>query len=222
MVEAMSGGQNMKIAGVHLAMAASVLVLIFTGISQAAEDSSGRDLQAKIQYCKTCHGLSGQGFRGSSPMPRLAGQQAEYFENQLRAFVEHRRENRLMFGVAHALSPTLIAGLAKHFGGLNPKPLGGAPKQLVAAGKKIFDEGVPEAGIPQCSACHAPDAKGNGEFPRLAGQLHDYMFRKLVNWSKERGQDPANPDTSALMEPIAHSLTKDQIEAVAAYLSYLE
>jgi cytochrome c553 len=43
-----------------------------------------------------------------------------------------------------------------------------------------------------------------------------------VNWSKERGQDPANPDTSALMEPIAHSLTKDQIEAVAAYLSYLE
>jgi len=155
-------------------------------------------------------------------MPRLAGQQAEYFENQLRAFVEHRRENRLMFGVAHALSPTLIAGLAKHFGGLNPKPLGGAPKQLVAAGKKIFDEGVPEAGIPQCSACHAPDAKGNGEFPRLAGQLHDYMFRKLVNWSRERGQDPANPDTSALMEPIAHSLTKDQIEAVAAYLSYLE
>ena len=222
MVEAMSGGQNMKIAGVRLAMAASVPVLIFAGISQAAEDSSGRDLQAKIQYCKTCHGLSGQGFRGSSPMPRLAGQQTEYFENQLRAFVEHRRENRLMFGVAHALSPTLIAGLAKHFGGLNPKPLGGAPKQLVAAGKKIFDEGVPEVGIPQCSACHAPDAKGNGEFPRLAGQLHDYMFRKLVNWSKERGQDPANPDTSALMEPIAHSLTKDQIEAVAAYLSYLE
>ena len=222
MVEAMSGGQNMKIAGLRLVMAASVLVLIFAGISRAAEDSSGRDLQAKIQYCKTCHGLSGQGFRGSSPMLRLAGQQAEYFENQLRAFVEHRRENRLMFGVAHALSPTLIAGLAKHFGGLNPKPLGGAPKQLVAAGKKIFEEGVPEAGIPQCSACHAPDAKGNGEFPRLAGQLHDYMFRKLVNWSKERGQDPANPDTSALMEPIAHSLTKDQIEAVAAYLSYLE
>jgi len=222
MVEAMSGGQNMKIAGLRLVMAASVLVLIFAGISRAAEDSSGRDLQAKIQYCKTCHGLSGQGFRGSSPMPRLAGQQTEYFENQLRAFVEHRRENRLMFGVAHALSPTLIAGLAKHFGGLNPKPLGGAPKQLVAAGKKIFEEGVPEAGIPQCSACHAPDAKGNGEFPRLAGQLHDYMFRKLVNWSKERGQDPANPDTSALMEPIAHSLTKDQIEAVAAYLSYLE
>jgi cytochrome c553 len=59
-------------------------------------------------------------------------------------------------------------------------------------------------------------------FPRLAGQLPDYIFRKLVNWSKERGQDPKNPDTSAIMEPIAHNLTQPQITAVAAYLSGLE
>ena len=69
---------------------------------------------------------------------------------------------------------------------------------------------------------HTKLAGNGGRSQALAGQLHDYMFRKLVNWSRERGQDPANPDTSALMEPIAHSLTKDQIEAVAAYLSYLE
>jgi cytochrome c553 len=43
-----------------------------------------------------------------------------------------------------------------------------------------------------------------------------------MNWSKERGQDPANPDTSAIMEPIAQGLTEPQIAAVAAYLSYLE
>jgi hypothetical protein len=43
-----------------------------------------------------------------------------------------------------------------------------------------------------------------------------------VNWSKERGQDPKNPDVSAIMEPIAHSLTESQIKAVAAYVSYLE
>ena len=213
----MSEDQIMKTVSMRLALSASALVLIFCGECEAADD-----LQAKIQYCKTCHGLSGQGFRGSTPMPRLAGQQVEYFENQLRAFIEHRRENKFMFGVAHALSPSMIAGLANHFGGLNPKPLGGGPKELAAAGKKIFEEGVPEAGIPQCSACHAPDAKGDGQFPRLAGQLHDYISRKLVNWSKERGQDPNNPDTSALMEPIAHSLTKPQIEAVAAYLSYLD
>ena len=47
-------------------------------------------------------------------------------------------------------------------------------------------------------------------------------MRKLTNWSKERGQDPANPDTSAIMEPIAHGLSAAQVAAVAAYLSYLE
>jgi cytochrome c553 len=56
----------------------------------------------------------------------------------------------------------------------------------------------------------------------LAGQLQDYILNKLVNWSSERGQDPKNPDTSAIMEPIAHGLTKPQIAAVAAYLNYLE
>jgi len=214
-----NGGEDqaMKIATMRLVALASVLLMLFFGSAEAADD-----LQAKLQYCKTCHGLSGQGFRGSSPMPRLAGQQVEYFENQLRAFIEHRRENKFMFGVAHVLSPAMIDNLAKHFNGLNPKPLGGAPRDLIAKGKEIFEEGVPEAGIPQCSACHGPDAKGDGQFPRLAGQLHDYIFKKLVNWSNERGQDPTNPDTSALMEPIAHSLTKPQIEAVAAYLSYIE
>jgi cytochrome c553 len=44
----------------------------------------------------------------------------------------------------------------------------------------------------------------------------------LTNWDKERGQDQANPDNSAIMQPIAHSLSKPQIEAVAAYLSSLE
>jgi cytochrome c553 len=44
----------------------------------------------------------------------------------------------------------------------------------------------------------------------------------LTNWEKEREQDPAKPDTSAIMEPIAHSLPEQQIAAVAAYLSYLE
>jgi cytochrome c553 len=43
-----------------------------------------------------------------------------------------------------------------------------------------------------------------------------------VNWTKERGLDPANPDASAIMEPIAHGLTESQIAAVAAYLNYLE
>ena len=181
-----------------------------------------QEVEAKIAYCKTCHGVSGQGFRGSFPMPRLAGQQPEYLENQLQAFIERRRTNPVMFNVAHVLSPSMLTALGAHFKELNPKPLGGAPKELVAAGKKIYEDGVPSAEVPACASCHGPEAKGADAFPRLAGQLHDYVGKKLLNWSKERGQDPAKPDTSAIMEPIAHNLTEAQIKAVAAYLSYLE
>ena len=183
---------------------------------------SAKDIQAKLAYCEVCHGVSAQGFRGYYPIPRLAGQQPQYLENQLQAFVEHRRTNNIMFNVGHVLSPAMITALVTDFHELNPKPLGGAPKDLIPVGKKIFDEGIPAANVPACSSCHGPDGKGNGPFPRLAGQLNDYTISKLVNWTKERGQNPASPDTSAIMAPIAHSLTKPQIEAVAAYLSYLE
>jgi cytochrome c553 len=214
----------MKLINVWLPLQVAILAMAFAAGARAQDKATGsqQDLQAKLTYCKTCHGLSGQGYRGANPMPRLAGQQTEYLENQLRAFIERRRTNPIMNNVAHVLSPTMVSGLAAHFKDLNPKPLGGAPRELVAAGKKIYDEGVPGTDVPPCSSCHGPQAKGDGAFPRLAGQLDDYILRKLVNWSKERGQDPANPDTSAIMEPIAHGLTEPQVKAVAAYLSYLD
>jgi cytochrome c553 len=192
------------------------------GNAKAKADFSQAELKAKTDYCKTCHGLSGQGFRGSYPMPRLAGQQPEYLENQLHAFIERRRNNPVMFNVAHVLTPPMLKALSEYFNDLNPKPLGGAPRDNLAEGKKIYQEGIPKSDIPPCASCHADDAKGRDAFPRLAGQLNDYMFRKLTNWDKERGQDKDKPDTSAIMGPIAHNLTEAQIKAVTAYLSYLE
>jgi cytochrome c553 len=215
----------MKVTNFRLFLQTAILATVFSTAGRADDTQhtsapSRQHLQAKIEYCKTCHGLSGQGYRGFVPIPRLAGQQTEYFENQLRAYSERRRENRYMYNVARALSPAIRTALATHFRDLNAKPFGGAPKELVATGKKIYEDGVPETNIPACMACHGPEAKGIREIPRLAGQLHDYTLNKLVNWSKERGQDPANPDSSAVMLPTSHNLTKSQIAAIAAYLSY--
>ena len=215
----------MRILSVILAVAFATTVsaaALAQDKSKGKVDFSQAELKAKTDYCKTCHGLSGQGFRGSFPMPRLAGQQPEYLENQLHAFIDRRRNNPVMFNVAHVLSPSMLKALAEHFRDLNPKPLGGASKENVAEGKKIYEEGIPKAEVPPCASCHGAEAKGADAFPRLAGQLNDYMFRKLTNWDKERGQDKANPDNSAIMGPIAHNLTEAQVRAVAAYLSYLE
>jgi len=214
-----------KVAELSLAAPAAVLAAVLATAAAAAENKgtvSKRDVDAKLAYCEVCHGVAAQGFHGYYPIPRLAGQQTEYLENQLQAFVERRRTSTIMFNVGHVLSPAMIAALAADFHDLNPKPLGGAPKDLVAGGKKIFEEGIPATDVPACASCHGPDAKGNGAFPRLAGQLFDYITNKLTNWDKERGQNPAKPDTSALMQPIAHKLKDAQIKAVAAYLSYLE
>ncbi len=197
-------------------------VLLAPAGGAAAAAVSEHDLQAKMAYCKTCHGIDGRGFRGGYyPIPRLAGQPVKYIDNQLHAFIEHRRTNNIMFNVAHVLSPEMLAALGQRFHDLNPEPLGGAPKNLAPEGKKIFTEGIPP-NVPPCAMCHGPDAKGKDDFPRLAGQLYDYIFAKLKNWDKERGQNPNNPDTSAIMEPIAHGLTDAQIKAVAAYVSDLK
>ena len=131
----------------HLALTAALAAIFFITGANAQVVFSQQELQAKLAYCKTCHGLSGQGYRGANPMPRLAGQQTEYLENQLRAFIERRRTNPIMNNVSHVLSPNMITALAAHFKDLNPKPLGGAPQELVAAGKKIYQDGVPATDI---------------------------------------------------------------------------
>lgn len=214
----------MKLIDLHLVLQTAALALAFSGACRAEDASavSKQEVAAKLAYCEVCHGVSAQGFHGYYPIPRLAGQQTEYLENQLHAFTEHRRTNNIMFNVGHVLTPAMVATLAANFHDLDPKPLGDGPKDLAAAGKKIFEEGIPSGNVPPCASCHGPDAKGNGAFPRLAGQLFAYVSSKLTNWDKERGQDPNNPDTSAIMEPIAHGLSESQIKAVAAYVSYLE
>jgi cytochrome c553 len=213
---------------ISLALQTAILASAVAATALHAEETqtanvSEQDLNAKIQFCTYCHQPSGQGYMsGPNPIPRLAGQQTEYLENQLSAFLDRRRVNVFMFKVAHSINPAMLSAIAEHFKELNPKPVGGAPSELMDEGKKIFESGVPEANVPPCASCHGPEAKGNGMFPRLAGQLYPYVIKALENWDKERGQDPTHPDTSAIMQPIAHGLNEQQIKAVAAYLSSLE
>ena len=89
-----------------------VVALSVSGHAQERLAPAKEGLQAKLEYCKTCHGLSGQGYLGYFPMPRLAGQQPEYIEAQLRAFIERRRSNPVMRNVAHVLSPSMVTALA--------------------------------------------------------------------------------------------------------------
>ena len=99
------GGRIVRATG-WLALQTLVVAMAFSASGHAQERMAPAKggLEAKLEYCKTCHGLSGQGYLGYFPMPRLAGQQPEYIEAQLRAFIERRRSNPIMRNVAHVLS----------------------------------------------------------------------------------------------------------------------
>jgi len=212
----------MKVTSVGMTLLAAVLALAATTAVRAQERGGRGGFEAKIEYCKTCHGLSGEGYRGYYPMPRLAGQQPKYLENQLRAFIERRRVNPVMFNVAHVLTPATLEALTEHFHNLNPPPLGGAPRESVGLGRTIYEQGLPESNIAACSACHGPEARGHEEIPRLAGQLYPYTVKSLTYWGRERGQGGAKDDTSAIMVVTTHNLNAAQISALAAYLAYLK
>jgi cytochrome c553 len=218
------GDRIMKVISLRLTLQTALLLVVLSATGHAQDRGAPArqgGLEAKLEYCKTCHGLSGQGYLGYFPIPRLAGQQPQYVENQLRAFIERRRTNPIMFNVAHVLSPSMVTALATRFKDLNPKPFGGAPRGSIATGKRIFADGLPESNVPACSACHGTEGKGQNEIPRLAGQLYAYTVGQLTGWKTERGQGSA-VDTSAIMAPTAHNMTRSQIEAVAAYVSNLQ
>ena len=217
----------MKVISLPLALQTAIIAVVFAAAGRAAGTDTAAisegELQAKIQYCTYCHQPSGQGYLGASPIPRLAGQQTEYFKNQLQAFIDRRRVNVFMFKVAHSLNPEMLTALATHFRDLNPKPLGGAPTELVAAGKKIFEEGVADANVPPCATCHGPEAKGNGHissFSRSARSLH---HKGIGEFGQRAGSGGAGKSRHiSHHETDRARLTKSQIAAVAAYLSSLE
>jgi cytochrome c553 len=152
----------MMVIRLRLTLQTALLAVAFSAAGHAQDIGAPArqgGLEAKLEYCKTCHGLSGQGYLGYFPMPRLAGQQPEYIEAQLRAFIERRRTNPIMFNVAHVLSPSMLTALATHFRGLNPRPFGGAPR-----GKESSRKGFPKPTFLPARRAMAPTARAKMKF----------------------------------------------------------
>ena len=199
--------------------ALSTGLLIFIGIAHAAESPAGATdaqkaaLQKTIETCSACHGLNG---RSVSPtFPNLAAQTAPYIELQLHAFKDQTRADpdaqAYMWGMASQLNDATIGGLAAYFAKQSAAEGKGGNATLIAQGKQIFVEGVPGRQIPACASCHGAQAQGNGPFPRLAGQHAPYLLKQLlVIQSVLR--------TAPVMHGVIKDLTRDQMQAVVAYL----
>lgn len=70
-----------------------------------------------VAACATCHGADGH---GTETLPRLAGQHAQYTENQLRSFNKRERtnDNAVMHGIASKLGELELKSVAVYLSGL--------------------------------------------------------------------------------------------------------
>ena len=180
----------------------------------ATDDESLKAGEEKaINLCSTCHGP--RGVSTSPEFPMLAAQRRGYLEAQLQAFRAHTRAEKVahdfMWGIAGGLDDRMIGGVAAYYA-MQPAEKGrpGDPA-LVAKGKRLFDQGATDRGIPACATCHGADAAGQGDYPRLAGQHAKYVVKQL--------QYVQNLVRSA---PVMHGIIKDltpaEIRAVAEYV----
>ena len=70
-----------------------------------------------VAACATCHGKDGQ---GTTTLPRLAGQHAQYTENQIKQFNRRERtnDNAVMHGIAKQLTELETKAVAAYLSGL--------------------------------------------------------------------------------------------------------
>jgi cytochrome c553 len=169
-----------------------------------------------IRNCTWCHGTSAQGF---STAPRLAGQRHQYIVNQLLDFSKHRRDNPLskqyMWDAAANLNPHSARDFAVYFSTLPPKAANDGDTELAAAGKKIYELGIPESNIVSCLVCHGPKAEGVRQIPRLGGLSYSYLKKRLEQWG-EGYHASAEP-----MPQVVRTLSANEIDALASYLSFI-
>lgn len=190
--------------------------LAILAIISVAAGPLSADESLPVRNCTWCHGSSAQGFMMA---PRLAGQRDQYIGNQLLSFRDHIRDNPLsrqyMWGAAANLSAQTVHDLSAYFSTLPTLPANDGDRQLAAAGRTIYEQGIAESNIVSCLVCHGPNAEGVREIPRLGGLSYSYLKRRLEQWG-EGFHAAAGP-----MPHIASTLSPNEIDALASYLSFV-
>ncbi len=190
------------------------IALATLGCTESQQGPSDETVAGTEHVCSSCHGMAGKSI--SPTFPRLAGQQQDYLVVQLKAFRDKSRADphahTYMWGMASQLSDATIDGLAAYYSTQSPAKGEPADPTGIAAGEKIFRDGIPDRDVPACMACHGEKAEGNGVFPRLASQHQSYLERQLEAFQV---QSRANE----IMHENSKNLTAGEISQVAAFFA---
>jgi cytochrome c553 len=181
--------------------------------------------------CAACHGVDGN---SSAPQfPKIAGQNADYIAEQLRAFKDGTRKSDVMSAPVSGLTDVQITELARYFSEKKVIPDTVQNAHLASVGARIFRQAT---ATPPCAACHGGNGGPGfgpggmmgghmggrmgmmmgttGPVPNLFGQHAAYTVQQLDAFAS--GTRPGT-----VMGPIAARLDKQDRRAVAEYLSGL-
>lgn len=176
--------------------------------------------KAENERCFECHGEQGLGV-GHGPeaiFARLAGQKADYIEQQVRHFKAGLRKNDSMLITARAVDPEDLRDIAAYFAQLPVmQGEGGQDAALNALAQDLTLRGDPARGIAACSSCHGAAGEGiaGHPAPRLAGQESRYLAKQLRDFRQRQRREAVDSG----MAGIAAALREVEIDQLASYFS---
>lgn len=203
-----------------LALAITLTIVSAPVFAQSASDGDAAAGEAASAVCAACHGADGNSIMAQ--WPSIAGQHADYLERQLALIQSNARPVPEMTAIVANLSETDFSNLAAFYSA-QARKIGSADEALVAAGRRVYQAGNPETGVPACMACHGPVGEGNplAGYPALAGQQPVYTAQLLARFrdGEHWGEDDAS---SLVMVGVAARLSDSEIEAVSSYIHGLQ
>ncbi len=208
------------------------LVLAVTGAlpARALDIEKAKEIYGP---CAACHGEFGAGGK-KGEYPRIAGQQAKYLEQQLKAFQTQRRINLPMYPYAKERElpdddlKLVAAYLAQIVLPTRPPAFKDSDDALtrLLAMEKVMIVPRAEGDIDQgrqlyqkhCAACHGKSGKGRGMFPMLVGQYTNYLKKQIDAYLKA---DRPHDEESA-QEGVLYTLQANDVRDLLAYLTSIQ
>jgi len=218
------------------AMLVAAAIFTVSGASYAeaekvtANVTAGKQLflngKESVSPCQSCHGEKALGI-DTMQTPKLSNDGYAYIVKQLTNFADDTRTD-LTLGVMNLFSKQLTVedrrNVSAYLNTLEPATEPSDLAALKAAGTEVGEpykgEILVKYGVigkaPACSACHGYNGRGaDPVYPAIAQQKYVYLVNQLKHWRDgTRANDPLGQ-----MRAVAKSLSDEDINNVAAYLS---
>lgn len=156
------------------------LLLTLPHISNAVTDAETLSLS-----CNACHGSNGVSVGAS--IPSIAGLEPRYLMRTMMNFKKGERVATIMDRIAQGYKVSDLRKMSKYFSALEwGNTSAKLDSEKVNKGKKIHDE--------LCEECHSENGKfQDHEVPRISGQVVDYLYLQMLDYSAEKEVMP-QPD----------------------------